>query len=85
MKNVMSIFLLIFFSICILPVSQLYAEEQICDNFSDSEWVIWFADSLDVNAEIGELRNEYIFCRLQSDDAESFIEFLYYAINVKNK
>ena len=67
---------------CILPVN---AEDKVCDNFSDSEWVIWFADSLDMNAEIGELRNEYIFCRLQSEDAESFIEFLYYAINEKNK
>ena len=46
---------------CILPVN---AEDKVCDNFSDSEWVIWFADSLDMNAEIGELRNEYIFYRL---------------------
>ena len=85
MKINMYIFVLIFLSVCILPVSQLNAEDKICNNFSDSEWIIWFADSLDMNAEIGEMRNEYIFCRLQSEDAESFIEFLYYVINEKNK
>ena len=85
MKINNSIFVLMFLSMYILPVLQVNAEDKICDSFSDSEWVIWFADSLDMNAEIGELRNEYIFCRLQSEDAESFIEFLYYAINEKNK
>ena len=85
MKINMYIFVLIFLSVCILPVSQLNAEDKICNNFSDSEWIIWFADSLDMNAEIGEMRNEYIFCRLQSEDSESFIEFLYYVINEKNK
>lgn len=61
MKINISILLLIILSMCILPVN---AEDKVCDNFSDSEWVIWFADSLDMNAEIGELRNEYIFYRL---------------------
>lgn len=79
------IFVLMFLSMYILPVLQVNAEDKICDSFSDSEWVIWFADSLDMNAEIGELRNEYIFCRLQSEDAESFIQFLYSVINENNK
>lgn len=85
MKINMFIFSLIILSVCILPVSQLDAEDRVCDYFSDSEWVIWFADSLDMNTEIGELRNEYIFCRLQSEDAESFIQFLYSVINENNK
>ncbi len=77
--------LLIFLFMCILPISQVNAENKVCDNFSDFEWIIWFADSLDMNAEITEQRNEYIFCRLQSEDAESFIQFLHSAINEKNK
>lgn len=85
MKINSSIFVLMFLSMCILPVSQVNAEDKICDSFSDAEWIIWFSDSLDMNAEITELRNEYIFCRLQSEDAESFIQFLYSVINENNK
>lgn len=85
MKINSSIFVLMFLSMYILPVSQVNAEDKICDSFSDAEWIIWFSDSLDMNAEITELRNEYIFCRLQSEDAESFIQFLYSVINENNK
>ena len=85
MKINSSIFVLMFLSMYILPVSQVNAEDKICDSFSDAEWIIWFSDSLDINAEITELRNEYIFCRLQSEDAESFIQFLYSVINENNK
>ena len=69
----------------ILPFSHAYAEGKICDSYSDSEWIIWFSDSLDNNAEVAELRNEYLFCRLESVDSESFIQFLYSVINNKNK
>ena len=85
MKINSSIFVLMFLSMYILPVSQVNAEDKICDSFSNAEWIIWFSDSLDMNAEITELRNEYIFCRLQSEDAESFIQFLYSVINENNK
>ena len=85
MKINSSIFVLMFLSMYILPVSQVNAEDKIRDSFSDAEWIIWFSDSLDMNAEITELRNEYIFCRLQSEDAESFIQFLYSVINENNK
>lgn len=85
MKINSSIFVLMFLSMYILPVTQVNAEDKICDSFSDAEWIIWFSDSLDMNAEITELRNEYIFCRLQSEDAESFIQFLYSVINENNK
>ena len=85
MKINSSIFVLMFLSMYILPVSQVNAEDKICDSFSDAEWIIWFSDSLDMNTEITELRNEYIFCRLQSEDAESFIQFLYSVINENNK
>ena len=85
MKINSSIFVLMFLSMYILPVSQVNAEDKICDSFSNAEWIKWFSDSLDMNAEISELRNEYIFCRLQSEDAESFIQFLYSVINENNK
>ena len=69
----------------ILPFSHAYAGGKICDSYSDSEWIIWFSDSLDNNVEVAELRNEYLFCRLESVDSESFIQFLYSVINNKNK
>ena len=68
-------------------LSPLYAniEKKMCDDFSDAEWIMWFTDSLDMNVEIKELRNEYLFCRLESGDSEHFIAFLYSAINEQNK
>ena len=68
-------------------LSPLYAniEKKMCDDFSDAEWIMWFSDSLDMNVEITELRNEYLFCRLESGDSEHFIAFLYSAINEQNK
>lgn len=83
MKN--NIYILIFLSVCVLQPLQTKADDKVCDNFSDLEWIQWFSNSFDMNVEIAELRNEYLFCRLESDDSENFIRFLYFSINVKNK
>lgn len=84
MKFTSHIYLLVFIFICVFPLSHVNAEDKICDNLSDSEWIILYADSFDINAEITELRNEYLFCRLESGDSENFIKFLYFSIKGKN-
>ena len=73
----LSVFFSITLSIC--NVFSLHADNElsICKNFSDSIWMQWFADSFDTNAEIIEMRNEYLFCRLESDNYEDFVYFLY--------
>ncbi|MBR1564077.1 MAG: hypothetical protein IJ650_01890 [Paludibacteraceae bacterium] len=85
MKNIIKINALVCIIISIVPLNNSKAGNKICDNFSDYEWIMWFADSLDTNTELTEMRNEYLFCKLESDDSESFINFLYSAINKKNK
>lgn len=68
----------LFVSIIACNVQILHANDNcsICYNFSDSIWIQWFADSLDTNAEILEMRNEYMFCRLESNNSNEFIFFL---------
>ncbi len=65
----------------------LYSDERssICKEFSDSIWILWFADSLDTNVETSEMRNEYIFCRLESDHYADFVRFLYVHIDSINR
>lgn len=82
--NLQSIFL-VFLSICLAQSIQAKTENNVCDIFSDSEWILWFEDSLEVNAEMTELRNEYLFCRLESDSAESFVQFLCSVVNKQNR
>ncbi len=85
MKIYIQIIFLVFLSIHMTQSLQAKTENNICDTYSDSEWILWFADSLEVNAEMTELRNEYLFCRLESDSAASFIQFLCSAVNRKNR
>ena len=85
MKMNQLIICLAFISIHMTQPIQAKTENSVCDTFSDSEWILWFVDSLEVNAEITELRNEYLFCRLESDSAESFVQFLYSAVNKRNR
>lgn len=54
------------------------------ENFSDSIWIQWFADSLDTNVEILEMRNEYMFCRLASKNSTEFVSFLSNCMNETN-
>lgn len=54
------------------------------ENFSDSIWIQWFADSLDTNVEILEMRNEYMFCRLASKNNTEFVSFLSNCMNETN-
>lgn len=85
MKFTNPTYFLVFIYIFVSSLSQVKAEDKICDNFSDSEWIILYADSFDMNAEITELRNEYLFCRLESDDSEKFIKFISFSIKEKIK
>ena len=45
--------------------------------------ILMFVNSLEVNAEMTELRNEYLFCCLESGSTESFVQFLCSAVNKK--
>ena len=85
MKINLQIIFLVFLSIHMPQSLQANTENNVCDTYSDSEWILWFVDSLEVNAEMTELRNEYLFCRLESDSAESFVQFLCSAVNKKNR
>ena len=85
MKFNLQIIFLVFLSIHITQSLQARTENNVCDTFSDSEWILCFADSLENNAEVAEQRNEYLFCRLESDSAESFVQFLHSAVNKKNR
>lgn len=85
MKINIQIILLVLISIHITQSLQAKTENNVCDAFTDSEWILCFADSLERNAEVTEMRNEYLFCRLESDSAESFVQFLYSAVNKKNR
>ena len=85
MKINIQIILLVLLSIHITQSLQAKTENNVCDTFTDSEWILCFADSLERNAEVTEMRNEYLFCRLESDSAESFVQFLYSAVNKKNR
>ncbi len=77
MKNVLKIYVVL--AACVAIPLFASADTKVCDNFSDSTWIQWFADSLDLNAEISEMRNEYLFCRLESDRYEEFLSFLFSA------
>ena len=77
MKNVLKIYVVL--AACVAIPLFASADTKVCDNFSDSIWIQWFADSLDLNAEISEMRNEYLFCRLESDRYEEFLSFLFSA------
>lgn len=48
---------------------------------SDSIWIQWFSSIYDDNIEICEMRNEYLFCQLESPDCCTFISYLEVAID----
>ena len=53
----------------------------IAENLSDSIWLQLYSKAYNTNVEISEIRNEYLFCRLETDTdtnyGNSFILFLY--------
>ena len=46
------------------------------ETVSDSLWIQWFLPKYDNNAEISEMRNEYLFCRLVSTECCCFLQYL---------
>ena len=61
---------------CITFTSKINACKWIEQVSSDTIWVQWFSEDSDNNVEILEMRNEYIYCRLLSDDCCQFLSFL---------
>ena len=78
------IYLLVTIIACNVQI--MYANDNcsMCYNISDSIWIQWFADSLDTNVEILEMRNEYMFCRLASEKSTEFVSFLNKCMNEAN-
>ena len=70
--------------ILFLSFASLEVKSKECDmiNYipSDSIWLQDFRMSYNNSIEISEICNEYLFCRLESNDCYSFILFLYLSL-----
>ena len=83
MKNALK-YVLIAITACNAQILHANDDCLLYENFSDSVWIQWFADSLDTNVEILEMRNEYMFCRLASKSSTEFVSFLNNGVNEIN-